>query len=123
MPHLKCQPLLARTSSAFTVGLLNLVNYFKYRKKLSKNDLSSKSINFERNVLKENVGYQDQILAAHGGLNSIEFFEKSFKIRPIKPNFSMRELNDNLILIYTGIQRSASNVEQKNKKYKKIFLF
>ena len=62
--------------------------------------------------MKENVGYQDQILAAHGGLNSIEFL-KSFKIRPIKPNFSMRELNDNLILIYTGIQRRASNVEQK----------
>ena len=112
------------TSSAFTVGLLNLVNYFKYRKKLSKNDLSSKSINFERNVLKENVGYQDQILAAHGGLNSIEFFGKNFKISPIKPNFSMKELNDNLILIYTGIQRKASNPKQKKiQKIKKNISF
>ena len=104
------------TSSAFTVGLLNLVNFFKYKKQLFKNDLSSKSIYFERNILKENVGYQDQILAAHGGLNSIEFFENNFKIQPLNPYFSIKEFNNNLILVYTGIQRRASKVEQKKIK-------
>ena len=104
------------TSSAFTVGLLNLVNYYKYNKRLSKSILSNKSIYLERKILKENVGYQDQILAAYGGLNSIEFNGTNFKIQKLLPNFSMNEFNRNLVLIYTGIQRKASDVEQKKIK-------
>ncbi len=108
------------TSSAFTVGLLNLINFYKYKKKLTKKILSEKSIYFERNILKENVGYQDQILAAHGGLNSIEFYDDTFKIKKLEPKFSLNKFRRNLILIYTGIQRTASHVEQKKiKKIKK----
>ena len=108
------------TSSAFTVGLLNLINFYKYKKKLTKSILSKKSIHFERKILKENVGYQDQILAAYGGLNSIEFYDNTFKIKKLEPKFSLDKFKKNLILIYTGIQRRASHVEQKKiKKIKK----
>ncbi len=112
------------TSSSFTVGLLNLINYYKYKKKLGKDKLSEKSIFFERNVLKENVGFQDQILAANGGLNSIEFYGKKFRINRLEPKFSLSRFSQNLILIYTGLQRRASNIEQKKiKRLKKNLLY
>ena len=59
-------------------------------------------------------------MAAHGGLNSIEFYGNTFKIKKLEPIFSLNKFRRNLILIYTGIQRRASHMEQKKlKKIKK----
>lgn len=112
------------TSSSFTVGLLNLLHYYKFKKIMDKFELSKKSIDFERNVIKENVGYQDQILAAHGGFNSIIFDHKGYKIKKINSKFPIKFLNNNLYLVYTGIQRRASHIETKKiKNLKKNFSY
>ena len=102
------------SSSSFLVGFLKLVNEIKKRK-LSKNGLANQAIFTEQNILKEHVGCQDQILATYGGFNSILFNEKKFLVRPITTKFHISDLINNLYLIYTGVQRKASNIE--NKKF------
>ena len=68
------------SSSSFTVGMLNALNALQ-GKHISKNDLAKQAIFIEQKVLNENVGCQDQIAAAYGGFNKIEFFsENSFKV-------------------------------------------
>lgn len=100
------------SSSSFTVGLINLIKHYKGIN-LSKKQLAIQSVNIERYKLKENVGLQDQILAAYGGFNSIKFFENKFKVNPIEVNFSLKKFFNKIFLVYTGIQRTASNIEKK----------
>ena len=101
------------TSSSFTVGLLNLINNFKYKNNLHPKILANKALFLERVRLKENVGYQDQILAAYGGFNSIELSKDGYKVKKISPKFSINKFNAKLYLIYTGIQRRAEKIEKK----------
>ena len=102
------------SSSSFTVGLLKLINSFK-KKQINKKKLADKAIYTEQFLLNENVGYQDQILASYGGINAIKFEKDKFKVEPIKTKFEIKKLIDNLFLVYTGIKRSASDIE--NKKF------
>ena len=60
------------SSSSYTVGLINAI-YAYQKRKINKEKLAKEAINIERNILKEKGGYQDQIAAAYGGLNSISF--------------------------------------------------
>ena len=95
------------SSSSFVVGLINAL--FKMnKKKLNQKELAKKSLFIEQKILNEVVGSQDQIAAAYGGFNRI-FFQKnnSFKIKKIKKNKNLKLLEDNLILIYTSINRTA----------------
>ena len=96
------------SSSTFLVGLLNILEKYK-NKDTSKLLLAKKSINFEQNILKENVGCQDQIAASYGGFNSIKFYKNNtFKVISLNKNkFFLNELSKNLILVYTGISRTA----------------
>ena len=64
-------------------------------------------------LLKENVGYQDQILASFGGINAIKFLGQKYKVEPINTKFDIKKLINNLFLVYTGIKRTASNIESK----------
>ena len=59
-------------SSAFTVGLLNLINSIK-KIPITRYELAKKAIHYEKNILKENVGIQDQMHASFGGLNRFNF--------------------------------------------------
>lgn len=113
------------SSSAFTVGLLNAL-YALEGKMVSKKKLASEGIYLEQKVLKETVGSQDQTLAAHGGLNYVTF-QKDGKIQVKPVTISLKrieELQNHLMLFYTGIVRTASNVaktfvpkiEQKEKQ-------
>ncbi len=105
------------SSSTFTVGLLNALMALK-NQTLTKKELSLKSIHLEQNILKENVGSQDQIAASFGGLNRIDFGGKSkFTINPyvLNPTYE-KKINSNLILIFTGIERSASSIAKKQLK-------
>ena len=70
------------SSSAFVVGFLNCIN--AYSKKISVTALAKEAINFEQNVLKENVGSQDQVAAAIGGFNNILFDKKIFSVKKIE---------------------------------------
>ena len=98
------------SSSSFVVGLLN--SFLKMKKKnLSKLDLAKKSIYFEQKILKETVGIQDQISATYGGFNKVEISDDGkFKIKNLKINSVLNNLNSNLALIYTGINRTASDI-------------
>ena len=63
------------SSSNFTAGLINTINQFK-NIKLSKKQLAEETIFFEHKILKEFVGYQDQVAVSYGGLNHIKFSKK-----------------------------------------------
>ena len=99
------------TSSSFTVGLLNALYALKGQIP-SKQQLAKDSIYIEQECLKETVGSQDQVSSAYGGLNHINFLPHGeFSVRPITLGRErVRELNAHLMLFYTGIKRTASNV-------------
>ena len=102
------------SSSSFVVGLVNAM-YCHCKRKLNKNELAKISVNLERNILKETVGSQDQIAASFGGFNKIQFFPGGkFKVISLTSNnHYLNQLNKNLILIYTGIKRTANDVASK----------
>jgi len=101
------------SSSSFTVGMLNALSALKGNH-ISKHELAKQAIYIEQKILKENVGCQDQIAAAYGGFNKIEFFgENSFKVSPIIiPEVRLNKLQDNLLLFFTGISRFATEIEK-----------
>ena len=96
------------SSSVFVVGLMKALFTLK-KKKISKEILAKKSINFEQKILKEIVGAQDQTAASYGGFNKIQFFKNKTKVVQLSLKKSLSELNENLLLIYTGIQRNAQD--------------
>ena len=110
------------SSSAFTVGFLNALNALK-GKMVTKGQLARDAIHIEQIVLKENVGSQDQVTAAFGGLNKIEFSgEKDFSVHPITISKEKLDyLHDHLMLFFTGLSRNASDVagEQIKKTQEK----
>ena len=99
------------SSSSFTVGLLNALNGLM-GKISTKEQLARSAIYVERERLGENVGIQDQIAAAYGGFNKIEISQSgSFQVIPMTlPAQRMSELQDRLLMFYTGTSRSASDI-------------
>jgi D-glycero-alpha-D-manno-heptose-7-phosphate kinase len=99
------------SSSSFIVGFLNILENLK-NNSIKKNVLAKKSILFEQKILNENVGSQDQVAAAYGGFNHIIFYKnKDYSVNKINiKNHFFENLNRNLFLIYTGIQRTSSLV-------------
>lgn len=99
------------SSSAFTVGLLNALYALKGHMS-NKRQLAMESIHLEQDILKETVGSQDQVLAAYGGFNHITFHpDGEISIKPVTlPTGRINGLNDHLMLFYTGISRTASEV-------------
>ena len=102
------------SSSAFTVGLINALTALR-GKMISKKALAQDAIRIEQEVIGEAVGSQDQIWAAYGGLNKIEF-QKDVKlsISPIimgEKNYL--SLESSLMLFFTGFSRVAPLIAQK----------
>ena len=99
------------SSSVFVVGLMNLLNNF-LGKKMKKKMLAEKSIIFEQKILNEVVGSQDQIAATYGGFNKIVFKKGGgFSINAISAKKkNIETLNKNLLLVYTGINRTAHEI-------------
>ena len=99
------------SSSSFTVGLLNAI-YAVMGKMPTRHELAMESIYIEQELLGETVGSQDQVAAAYGGLNHITFMPNGeIGVRPVTiPTQRIRELNDHLMLFYSGIKRTASNI-------------
>ena len=99
------------SSSAFTVGLLHAIHALQGRM-VGKQQLAIESMHLEQEVLKEAVGSQDQVHAAYGGLNHVLFHPNGeISVRPvtISPQ-RMAEFNAHLMMFYTGIKRTASDV-------------
>jgi D-glycero-alpha-D-manno-heptose-7-phosphate kinase len=99
------------SSSSFTVGLINAIMALR-GKYVSKEELASQAIHVEQDVIREHVGSQDQISAAFGGLNRIEFRrDGSFDVAPIVlPKERLAALQSHLMLCFTGLSRMASEV-------------
>lgn len=99
------------SSSSFTVGLLHALQGLRGQM-ANKASLAKDAIHVEQNVIGENVGSQDQISAAYGGFNRIEFHRNdSFDVSPvILPPHRREELHDHLMLCFTGFSRIASEV-------------
>jgi D-glycero-alpha-D-manno-heptose-7-phosphate kinase len=105
------------SSSSFTVGLLNALYAFQ-GKAVSRLDLANQAITIERDILKEAVGCQDQVFAAFGGCNLIEFrdCEEIVVHRIPISRERLRELESSLLMFYTGIGRRAVDLEAKKIK-------
>lgn len=99
------------SSSSFTVGLLHALRAMD-GKLSSKKQLATDAIHIEQNVIGENVGSQDQISAAYGGFNRIDFNrDGSFAVEPIVFKQSRKEeLESHLMLCFTGFSRIASEI-------------
>ena len=104
------------TSSSFAVGMLNAFHTLK-GEYASKKRLSDESIYLERVLCNEAGGWQDQIAAAYGGFNRIDFKDNSFIVKPIiMTNERKRELNENLMLFFTGFTRFSSDIQKINNQ-------
>lgn len=99
------------SSSAFTVGLLHALHALR-GEMVSKEDLARTAIHVEQVLMKENVGVQDQIQTAFGGLNRIDISTNgSFHVRPVPlSDERLAQLESHVLLIYTGVSRTASEV-------------
>lgn len=99
------------SSSSFTVGLLHALAGLQGIMP-SKMQLAQDAIFVEQERLKENVGSQDQVSASFGGFNRIDFSrEGAIQVSPIVLRRNrLLELQDHLVLVYTGISRSASEI-------------
>jgi D-glycero-alpha-D-manno-heptose-7-phosphate kinase len=115
------------SSSSFTVGLLNSLYALKGVMS-TKDQLAREAIHIEQNMIKENVGCQDQVLAAHGGFNYIEFGGEGHlnQRRVTLPKETVSALQDHLMLCFTGFSRTASEIAQHQianipKKTKELY--
>ena len=99
------------SSSAFAVGLIRALTALRGQM-ISKHDLALKAIELERDKMGDNVGSQDQVAVAYGGLNVIQFKKNGeILVEPVTITPSkLLELQSKLLLFYTGTGRSASKV-------------
>lgn len=99
------------SSSSFTVGLLHALHAMR-GELVSKRALAEEAIYVEQTVLQENVGIQDQISSAFGGLNRVDIRpDASFEVVPLVVQAErLASLQDHLLLIYTGLSRHASEI-------------
>ncbi len=99
------------SSSAFTVGLINAIKALRGQY-ITDEQLARDAIHIEQDILKENVGSQDQISTAYGGFNRIQFLtDNSFKVTPVVlPPARVERLERHLMLFFTGISRFSSDI-------------
>lgn len=103
------------TSSSFAVGMLNAFYALK-GKYADKRKLADEVIYLERVLCNEAGGWQDQIAASFGGMNRIEFHKDgTYDVRPIiiYPD-RKKQLNDNLLMFFTGFTRFSSDMQKAN---------
>lgn len=104
------------TSSSFAVGMLNAFYALK-GKYADKKRLADEAIYLERILCQEAGGWQDQIAAAFGGLNRINFNKDgTYEVIPviIHPD-RKKQLNDNLLMFFTGFTRFSSDLQKANQ--------
>lgn len=102
------------TSSSFAVGMLNAFYALK-GKYADKRKLADEAIYLERVLCEEAGGWQDQIAAAYGGFNRINFSADGYEVLPviISPD-RKKQLNSNLLMFFTGFTRFSAAVQQAN---------
>jgi D-glycero-alpha-D-manno-heptose-7-phosphate kinase len=102
------------SSSTFVVAMLQALHAHSGRFRCAR-DLADEAINLERNILGEAGGWQDQVIAAHGGLSLITF-ERSggYNVRQLSLSAErVRALESHMLLVYTQIQRDSATVQKQ----------
>lgn len=103
------------TSSSFAVGMLNAFHVLK-KEATSKEMLAKEAIYLERVLCNEAGGWQDQIAAAYGGLNRIDFSADGFHVKPVIMSQTRKEsLQNNLLIFFTGFTRLSAEIQNANK--------
>jgi D-glycero-alpha-D-manno-heptose-7-phosphate kinase len=105
------------SSSSFTVGLLQAIHAYK-GENISKEDLAREACEIEIDILREPIGKQDQYAAAYGGLRQFTFnSDGSVAVDSVTvPKSKKEELEESLLLFFTGVTRSASKVLAEQSK-------
>ena len=94
-------------SSSFSVGVLHALKSL-FREAVDPWLLADEAIFLEQEVIRETVGCQDQVFAAHGGLRYITFSKEGRTLRTLELKAErLRELESSLVLVYSGIMRDA----------------
>lgn len=103
------------TSSSFAVGMLNAFYALK-GKYADKKKLADEAIYLERVLCEEAGGWQDQIAASFGGFNRINFnIDGTYDVLPVIVSPERKKnLNDNLMMFFTGFTRFSSDVQKAN---------
>ena len=106
------------TSSSFAVGMLNAFYALK-GKYADKKKLADEAIYLERVLCQEAGGWQDQIAASYGGFNRINFKDDGYEVLPviISPE-RKKQLNQNLLMFFTGFTRFSSEIQKANAQSK-----
>ena len=104
------------SSSSFAVALL-MSFYALKGKYVDKRRLAKEAIYLERVLCGESGGEQDQIAAAYGGLNKIEFRDSDFEVSPIIISSQRKQqLNDCLMMFFTGFSRFSFSIQAEHEK-------
>lgn len=104
------------TSSSFAVGMLEAFYALK-GKYADKRKLADDAIYLERTLCAEAGGIQDQIAASFGGFNRIDFSRDGYTVRPVIMNRERKEeLNNQLMLFFTGFSRFSSDIQKGTEK-------
>ncbi len=99
------------SSSTFTVALLNALHAYK-QEFVSSEQLAREACRIEIETLKEPIGKQDQYIAAYGGITALTFNQDGtveVERLPIRPEI-LDELETNILVFYSGVERAASAV-------------
>jgi D-glycero-alpha-D-manno-heptose-7-phosphate kinase len=105
------------SSGSFTVALLNALHTYK-REFVSTEQLADEACKIEIDILKEPIGKQDQYIAAYGGITAFTFAPDGSvhtERVPMKQEV-LDDLESNLVIFYSGVERSASAVLAEQKK-------
>ncbi len=102
------------SSSSFTVGLIHAVTALEGRS-ISREELARSAIYIEQDLVGENVGSQDQVLAAFGGFNRVTFSaDDDFDVSPVViERARLEELQSHLMLFFTGLSRFATIIAKE----------
>lgn len=103
------------SSSAFAVGLIQSLRAIN-NEYPDKTTIAKEAIFLEREFLKEAGGVQDQIAAAFGGFNRIDFTSDGFNVKPVDISpLAKEKLQSNLFLAFTGFTRVSAEIAEKQK--------
>jgi D-glycero-alpha-D-manno-heptose-7-phosphate kinase len=109
------------SSSAFTSGIINLCSNYKGIS-MFKHEIADLACKIEIDILGEPIGKQDQFACSVGGFNLIKFNQdETVNIIPLLLDSNdIKEIEENLILFYTGDNRDASSIltQQRNNTVK-----
>jgi D-glycero-alpha-D-manno-heptose-7-phosphate kinase len=105
------------SSGSFTTALLRALHTLN-RRFVSPQELAEQACHIEIDLLKEPVGKQDQYIASFGGITSFEFLpDDRVVVEPLTiPPEALANLEDNLLLFFTGTSRSASQILRHQEK-------